>query len=325
MFAKFAHIAPFCANARLMTTRRSLLGRNLPSSLSSGLDSSRTYFAVLTAEPRAVAPIITRSFHASVPTLAKGGKGGKEGGKGGGGGGGKKGAKGGKGGDDDDDDDDDAPAAVVLPDMNAFNAKMEKSIQRLSEDFGKMRGGAIRSDMFNHLTVQLDAPSGGGAAAGAGAASSSSAGAAPKAGGGGSSSHLNILEVGQITMVNSLRFDISVYDPNLMTAVGNAIRDSGLGVTPAKGERDNIWTIKVNKPSKEAREALVKVAATRCEKTKMDLRTIRKDILDKVKGLKGKAGDDDLKRLTKEIETLNDKAAEKVGKLLKAKETELMA
>jgi ribosome recycling factor len=184
--------------------------------------------------------------------------------------------------------------------------------------------------MFNHLTVQLEAPSTGGAA-GAGAASSAAASAAPKAGGGGggggssSSSHLNILEVGQITMVNSLRFDISVYDPNLMTAVGNAIRDSGLGVTPSKGERDNIWTIKVNKPSKEAREALVKVAAARCEKTKMDLRTIRKDILDKVKGLKGKAGDDDLKRLTKEIETLNDKAAEKVGKLLKAKETELMA
>jgi len=196
---------------------------------------------------------------------------------------------------DDDDDEDEAPAAVVLPDVSTYGSKMTKSIDRLTEDFAKMRGGAVRSDMFNHLTVLL----------GEGAGSA------------------NILEVAQITMVNPLRFDLSVFDPALTQAVGNAIRDCGMGLNPVKGERDNIWTVKVTKPSGDARDALIKVASQRCERSRQDIRMFRKDGLDKLKNLKGKAGDDDLKRLTKQVEDMSDKALEAVGKLHKAKELEL--
>ncbi len=97
------------------------------------------------------------------------------------------------------------------------------------------------------------------------------------------SSSTNITELAQITMVNSLRFDFSVYNPTLVQAVGNAIRDSGMGLTPVKGDRDTIWTVKVAKPSAEAREAFVKVAGQRCEKTRTEIRGYRKDGMDKVR------------------------------------------
>ena len=189
-------------------------------------------------------------------------------------------------------------------------AKMDKSIQRLENDFAKMRGGAVRSDMFNHVNVYLPVSN-----------TSNNTGFTT-----GTRTGVNILELSQVTMVNSLRFDVTVYDPLYVTAVGDAIRDCGFGVNPSKGEKDNIWTIKVNKPSKEAREAIVKIASTRCEKARMEIRTTRKELLDILKTRKGKAGagDDELKRLTKELEGINDKALDKVTKLLKSKEIELL-
>jgi len=208
----------------------------------------------------------------------------------------KKKGKGAANDSDDDDDDDESPAAVVLPDLTTYSSKMSKSIDRLTEDFLKMRGGAVRSDMFNHVNVAI---------------------------GEGSSKMTSILELAQITMVNPLRFDISVFDPAVTQAVGNAIRDCGMGFNPVKGERDSIWTVKVTKPSGDARDALIKVASARCERTRLDIRSVRKDGLDKLKNLKGKAGDDDLKRITKQIEDLSEKALESANKLLKGKETEL--
>ena len=50
-----------------------------------------------------------------------------------------------------------------------------------------------------------------------------------------------------------------------------------------KGDRDTIWTVKVAKPSAEAREAFVKVAGQRCEKTRTEIRGYRKDGMDKVR------------------------------------------
>jgi ribosome recycling factor len=40
--------------------------------------------------------------------------------------------------------------------------------------------------------------------------------------------------------------------------VGTAIRESDMGVNPTKGEKDNIWAVKANKPSTEARLEQVK-------------------------------------------------------------------
>jgi len=276
----------------LSRARSTLLGLFLPQAAMSSHVLSVTQ-PVRSPSAGSSMVVSVRCFHATAPVLAKGG--------------GKvtkpnkvdtnKKKKGkGAANDSDDDDDDGAPAPVVLPDVSAYSSKMTKSIDRLSEDFQKMRGGAVRSDMFNHLNVII---------------------------GEGSSKLTNILELAQITMVNPLRFDISVFDPALTQAVGNAIKDCGMGLNPVKGERDNIWTIKVTKPSGEARDALIKVASARCERTRLDIRGIRKDGIDKLKNLKGKAGDDDLKRLTKQIEDLSDKALDTASKLLKAKETEL--
>jgi ribosome recycling factor len=57
---------------------------------------------------------------------------------------------------------------------------------------------------------------------------------------------------------------------------------------------------------------------------KQDVRQVRKEAIDHVKKLKGSVSDDHLKRYTKDIETVMEKKIEKIVKILKDKEVELM-
>ena len=213
----------------------------------------------------------------------------------------KKGGKGrgGKGGGGDegeeDEDDDEAAAPIVVPQPTDFKAKMDKRVERLVSDFDKIRGGAIRPDMFNHLQVAIK-----------------------------DMGSVALTDVSQITMLNPLSFEFSVYDPELVKEVGAGLRDAGMGINPTKGERDNVWAVKVTKPSKESRELLVKQCSVLAEKGKQDIRNVRKDGLDKFKKLKGKISDDDLKRHTKEVEGFSDKAVEQIVRNMKAKEAALL-
>ena len=57
---------------------------------------------------------------------------------------------------------------------------------------------------------------------------------------------------------------------------------------------------------------------------KQDVRQVRKEAIDHVKKLKGSVSEDHLKRYTKDIEAVMEKKIEKIVKILKDKEVELM-
>lgn len=57
---------------------------------------------------------------------------------------------------------------------------------------------------------------------------------------------------------------------------------------------------------------------------KQDVRQVRKEAIDHVKKLKGSVSEDHLKRYTKDIEAVMEKKIDKIVKILKDKEVELM-
>ncbi len=236
---------------------------------------------------------ISRGIHSSLPVFMAKGKN-KGGNKNIGGKGGKK-NKGGSSLVDDDDDDDHVPAPIEIPEPSKFNDKMDKRKGRLNNEFKKIRGGAIRPDMFHHVQVNID---------GMGSVS--------------------ISDVSQITMVNPLTFDFTVYDPDMITTVATSLRECGMGVNPTKGDRDNVLVVKVSKPSKEVRLNLIKQCSVLLEKAKGDIRNIRKVGLDKYKKLKGSFSDDELKRLSTHVESHSDITIKECDTLFKAKETALL-
>jgi len=169
--------------------------------------------------------LITRDFHPSIPTLfAKSNN---------------KGKKKGGGRDDSDDEGSDEPkVSVSLPDIKTYDAQMEKRLDRLIEEFDKLRIGRPSADMLNHIIV--DAPGG---------------------------ARMKITELGQISMKNQSTVSISVFDPGHVSAVAAAIRqDSNMNLNPnADG---NTVIVNVPKPSKESRDTFIKAAAKSADKVR---------------------------------------------------------
>lgn len=193
----------------------------------------------------------TRLYHASVISYAKN----------------KKNVKG-KG--DDDDDDDDGGVAVKLPEVKDLEKVMDKKIERLVEEFSKIRAGKANADMFGNIYVD----NGG--------------------------SKVKLAEVGQITMKSPTKLSVSVFDPALATAVANSIRGAGLGINPTIEGSNNV-VANIPKPSKESRDSFVKVASKSAEKFKLEVRNVRKDGMDTIKKAKGNVSEDTTRRLTKEV------------------------
>ena len=123
-------------------------------------------------------------------------------------------------------DNDDSP--IVMPDMKNMDATMDKKVGRLTDEFAKLRNGQPNTEIFR--TVMVDA---GGA-------------------------RVSVADAGQLTIKSPTKMSISVFDPAIVSAVAEAIRECGMGLTPVI-EGSSV-TMSIPKPSKESKEALVKTA-----------------------------------------------------------------
>ena len=85
----------------------------------------------------------------------------------------------------------------------------------------------------------------------------------------------------QIILKTPTRLNITVFDPSLAEAVSKALRDCGQSLNPLV--EGNQILVGVPKPSRESRKLTVKNASSLAEKTKQDIRSVRKSGLDKLK------------------------------------------
>lgn len=120
------------------------------------------------------------------------------------------------------------------PDVKSIEKLMESRIDRLVDEFSKLRAGKASSDMFNHIRVDVNG------------------------------ARASVPELGQVTLKSANKIAISIFDPSMTALVSEAIRDGDLGVNPAV--EGNVIVITIPKPSAEAREALLKVASKLAEK-----------------------------------------------------------
>lgn len=144
-----------------------------------------------------------------------------------------KGGKKGKGGQDADDDSATAAAAVELPKIKSMEPQIEKIFRRLDEEFAKHRVGKVSGDVFNELPV--------------------------------GNSGL-IRDVGQVTVKSPTKVSVSVYDATVTGLVVDAIKGCGMGLNPTV--EGSTIIINIPKPSKEARDAMVKMIGKVAEKVR---------------------------------------------------------
>jgi len=85
-------------------------------------------------------------------------------------------------------------------------------------------------------------------------------------------SKIPLPEAGQSVMKGANKLQISVFDPDLVSPTAKSIRDCGMWLNPTT--EANAVIVTIPKPSKEARESVVKLAAKTAEKVKLPYRFI---------------------------------------------------
>jgi ribosome recycling factor len=177
----------------------------------------------------------------------------------------------------------------------ATEQKMQKSLEALKADLGKVRTGRAHTGFLDHITVDYyGAPT-------------------------------LLGQVSNVSLVDARTISVAPWEKKMLGAIEKAIRNSDLGLNPVTvGEM-----IRVPMPplTEERRRDLTKVVKHEAETARVAMRNIRRDANTHLKDLlrEKKIAEDEERRGQDEIQKLTDRYIAEIDKLLQAKEVELMA
>ncbi|WP_296255025.1 ribosome recycling factor [uncultured Ezakiella sp.] len=117
---------------------------------------------------------------------------------------------------------------------------------------------------------------------------------------------------------------IQPFDANVIPEIEKAILASDLGLNPANDGK--VVRLAIPQLTEERRKDLTKLVGKSGEEAKVNIRNIRRDLIDGIKKLEKdkEITEDDRKRSETEAQELTDKFIESIDKLTKEKEAELM-
>lgn len=173
--------------------------------------------------------------------------------------------------------------------------KMNKSIEVLKADLGKVRTGRAHTGLLDHVQVDYYG------------------------------SPVPISQVANITLVDSRTIGVQPWEKPMVGKVEKAIRDADLGLNPAT--QGDLIRVPMPVLTEERRRDLIKVVKGEGETAKVSIRNLRRDANNALKeALKKKEiPEDDERRAQDDIQKLTDKAVAEIDRLLAEKEKDLMA
>ncbi len=173
-------------------------------------------------------------------------------------------------------------------------ARMQKSIESLTNDLGKVRTGRANPGLLDHVMIDYY----------------------------GNPSPLN--QVASISVSDSRTLTVTPWEKNLVPIIEKAILTSDLGLNPATAGN----SIRVPMPAltEERRKELIKVVRSEGENGRIAVRNIRRDANNQLKELvkQKDISEDDERRSCDEIQKITDKYVAQIDVLLAEKEKDLM-
>ena len=126
-----------------------------------------------------------------------------------------------------------------------------------------------------------------------------------------------------ITTPDSRTINVDVWDQSNVVSVDKALRESDLGINPLI--EGNLIRLPLPQLTEERRNEFLKMAGKISENTKIAIRNIRRDGIEKVKKLEKDKdiGQDDSKKFQDNIEQITSKKVSEIEEILKAKELDL--
>lgn len=177
---------------------------------------------------------------------------------------------------------------------NEIEEKMNKSLESLGANLNTVRAGRANPHVLDRLTIEYYG------------------------------TETPLQQVANIQVPEARMITITPWDPTNLKAIEKAILMSDLGINPSNDGK----MIRLVFPAltQERRKELVKVIATYGEETKVSLRHVRREALDKFKALlkKKELTEDQMAEVETQVQKITDKFVKQVDTTVANKEKELM-
>ena len=182
----------------------------------------------------------------------------------------------------------------MRPEVKEFDERMQKSISVVGEEFAAVRAGRANPAVLDKITVDYYG------------------------------TPTPIPQIGSVSVPEPRVLLIQPWDASVLKGVEKAILASDLGITPANDGK----CIRLAFPqlTEERRRDLIKQVKKIGEDGKVAVRNIRRDALDKFKGMKKKSEitEDDLKGIEKDIQDIIDAQIKEIDAIADKKNKEIM-
>ena len=178
-------------------------------------------------------------------------------------------------------------------DLKPYETKMMKTLDVLAENLAGIRAGRANASVLNKISVDYYGT------------------ASP------------ISQVASVSSPDPRTLTIQPWDASLLKAITKAIQTSDLGINPQNDGK----VIRLTFPplTEERRKELIKQVSKEGEASKVAIRNIRRDALDKWKAAKKKSEmtEDEQKDAEKDMQKLTDKYIKQIDSTTAAKSDEL--
>ena len=177
---------------------------------------------------------------------------------------------------------------------NDCQEKMKKSVDSMLEEFGQLKAGRGNPAILNKISVEYYGVS------------------------------TPIPQIGSVSVPEARTLVIQPWDASILGEIEKAIFKADIGINPINDGK----IIRLNFPAltEERRKELVKEIHKFSENTKVAIRNIRRDVIEKYKDMKKKSEitEDDLKSCEKDMQDLTNKFVKDIDQYTQEKEKEIM-
>ncbi len=172
--------------------------------------------------------------------------------------------------------------------------KMGKSVASLEKEYAAVRAGRANPGILDKLSIDYyGAPT-------------------------------PVTQMASVSVVEARSLLIQPWDASILKLIEKAILVSDIGITPINDGK----SIRLNFPplTEERRKELVKDIKRMAEDAKVAIRSIRRDAIEKIKGMKknSELTEDDAKKGENDIQKLTDKYSKSIEDIAAAKEKEIL-
>ena len=179
-------------------------------------------------------------------------------------------------------------------DLNIYGEKMEKAIDVLKRELSGLRTGRASTSLLDAISIEAY----------------------------GAKVPLN--QVSNISVPESRLLTVQVWDDSLVNTVENSIRNSNLGLNPMI--EGSLIRIPIPELSEERRIEIVKIASKYSEDSKISIRNIRRDAMEKIKSLEKnkEISQDESFKFSDQVQKMTDNLIEKIDTLFADKEKDIL-